>query len=69
MLLIRSDIGLRKGQASTSWNIGLGIAADPNVQILGDGIEEGKALPGSETEIRYKEKTQYGAMILFSTSW
>lgn len=63
-------IGLRKkDQGSNSWNLGLGISADPNVQILGDGIKENKPLPGNEENVRYKEKTQYGVMILFSTSW
>lgn len=61
-------IGFRKDDNSNSWNIGLGIAADPNVQILGDGIEENEPLPGNETDVRYKETTQYGLMILFSTS-
>jgi hypothetical protein len=63
-------IGLRKkGTKTNSWNLGIGIAADPNVQILGDGIDANKALPGNEDSIRYKEKTQYGVMILFSTTW
>ncbi len=62
-------IGLRASKETSSWNLGLGIAADPNVQILGDGIEANEELPEGETEIRYKEETKYGVMILFSTSW
>ncbi len=62
-------IGLRASEASTSWNLGLGIAADPNVQTLGDGLEANKDMPVGETEIRYREQTKYGVMILFSTTW
>ena len=51
-----------------SWNIGFGVVADANVQTLGDGFKENQAPPPGETEIRYKEQTQYGLMILFSAS-
>jgi hypothetical protein len=62
-------MGWKKADKTSSWNIGLGVVADPNVQTLGDGVSENKALPGNETVIRYKETTQYGLMLLFSTSW
>lgn len=59
-----------KGSNSNlSWNLGIGISADPNTQILGDGFKENQAPPEGETEIRYKEETQYGIMITFSASW
>ena len=63
-------VGLkRQGSEDESWNLGIGIVADPNVQILGDGIDANKPLPGTEESVRYKEETQYGLMLLFSTSW
>ena len=62
-------IGFKRKGSTDSWNLGLGIVADPNIQVLGDDIEENMPLPGNETAIRYKEKTQYGVMLLFSTSW
>jgi hypothetical protein len=62
-------MGWKKSDQTSSWNIGLGLVADPNVQTLGDGLSENKPLPGNETVIRYKETTQYGLMLLFSTSW
>ena len=38
-------------------------------KFSGDGIvEKMEPLPGNETEIRYKEKTQYGVMLLFSAA-
>lgn len=54
---------------TSSWNIGIGAVVDPNVRVLGDGIEEGKPLPSGETEIRYKEKSQGGVLILTSFSF
>lgn len=65
-------IGLKRDEEATStgsWNLGLGFIVDPNVQILGDGIEANKPLPGMETEVRFKEKTQGGLLIMTSFSW
>jgi hypothetical protein len=64
-------VGLaRKGaDRDKTWNIGVAIAADPNVQVLGDGLKPDRALPGNETEIRFKEETQYGIMVVFSRGW
>lgn len=62
--------GLKKGKTDKlSFNLGVGISADPNVQILGEGLNPNEALPDGETEIRFKEETQYGVMIVFSTAW
>ena len=62
-------VGWKKPGEDSGWNIGLGLVADPNTQILGDGITQNEPLPGTETEVRFKENTQYGLIILFSTSW
>lgn len=60
-------IGFKRGaQKSGSWNFGLGMVVDPNVQILGDGFEENRPPPGTETQIRYKETDQWGVMFLSS---
>lgn len=62
--------GLKYSKKSKrSFNLGIGFAADPNVQVLGEGIETNQPLPGNETEIRFKEETQYGFIFMFSTSW
>jgi hypothetical protein len=37
--------------------IGLGVLFSPGVQVLGDGIIEGKLLPKGETQVRYKNIT------------
>ena len=60
--------GLPYLDQSRSFNIGIGISADPNAQTLGDGIKANKPLPAGETEIRFKEETQFGLMIIFSTT-
>ncbi|PAJ73389.1 hypothetical protein CJF42_16115 [Pseudoalteromonas sp. NBT06-2] len=59
----------KRDDEGNSFNIGVGIVADPNTQVLGDGIIANEPLPGNEIEIRYKEETSYGVMILFSTTW
>lgn len=63
-------VGFRKDKsAETSFNLGFGVVADPNVSVLGDGIEANSALPGTETSVRFKEKTKGGIMLIFSTSF
>jgi len=48
----------RKAVANSgnSFNIGVGIAVDPDAQVFGDGVEANKPLPVGETAIRYKER-------------
>lgn len=57
-----------KGDTS-SFNLGIGLVIDPNAQILGDGIEENQPLPDGETAVRFKEKQQYGWLLLTSFSF
>lgn len=52
--------------SSNSFNLGIGFVVDPNVQVLGDGIEPNRPLPAGETEIRYKEETETGLLLLAS---
>jgi hypothetical protein len=62
--------GLRRpGDGSGSFNLGVGVLYDMNVRTLGDGIVENQPLPAGETEIRYKERSQSGLMILSSYSF
>lgn len=63
-------VGFRRPNAETqSFNIGVGVLYDINSQVLGDGIEENKPLPGIETEVRYKERSQDGLLIMSSFSF
>lgn len=62
-------IGLRPSGSSESFNLGLGIAVNPNVQTLGAGIVRDAPLPVGETEIRYREESQWGAILLFSRTF
>lgn len=54
---------------SSSWNIGLGMVVDPSVKTLGDDIKENEPLPSGEDQIRYKETSQWGILVLTSFSF
>lgn len=63
-------IGFRYAENSkSSFNIGMGLVIDPNVQILGKGLDLNKPLPGNETEIRYRETSQKGLLGMVSFSF
>ena len=62
-------LGLRRKEGLGSFNLGLGFVVDPSVQVLGSGIKENQPLPQGETQIRFKEKTQAGLLIIGSFSW
>ena len=63
-------VGLRRpGEGSQSFNIGVGILYDMDVQLLGDGIFENEPLPPGETEIRYRREAQSGLMVMSSYSF
>ncbi len=65
--------GFKRGnsadETTDSWNIGIGVVVDPNVQVFGDGLQPNQPLPAGETQIRYKEESQYGVLILTSFSF
>ena len=61
--------GFRTAESDKSLNFGLAYVTDPSVKTLGDGIEDGSALPTGETQIRYKNTHQEGIMVLFSVGW
>ena len=56
----------RPGATSNSLNVGVGVALDPNFQVLGDGLEANQKLPGNETAIRYRTKSQARFIVMFS---
>lgn len=58
--------GFARPNGSTSWNIGIGVINDREVQVLGDGIEPDMPLEDNETSIRFKTTDKWGAMITFS---
>ena len=59
-------IGFRRPGSSDSFNVGLGIAIDPDTRVLGDGLVANQMLPVGETSIRYKEESQMGIVLLTS---
>ncbi len=64
-------IGFRRPDdiKGSSWNVGIGYVTDPNVRILADGFVENQPPPGNETEVRFKEISQDGVVLLFSFSF
>lgn len=61
-------IGFKRSE-STSLNLGLGLALDPDVQTLGSGIEADQPLPVGETQIRYRREGRWGLVGLASFSF
>lgn len=59
----------RQPDLKDSWNIGVGYFVDTRVKRLGSGLSEGQALPGTETEIRYKETDSGGFMFMLSATF
>ncbi|MBU1384124.1 MAG: hypothetical protein KJ916_04640 [Alphaproteobacteria bacterium] len=62
-------VGFRQKGSARSFNIGLGVAVDPNVQTLGEGVERDMPLPAGETVVRFREEAQYGLVLIFSQSF
>ena len=58
--------GRRSKDQPQSFNLGLGVIWEPEIQRLGEGFEEGKAPPGNETEIRYKTEAAVGTLLIIS---
>jgi hypothetical protein len=56
----------RDPEKSNSVNVGIGISFDPSVQVLGDGVKEGKPLPAGESAVRFKKEGQFGWAVMAS---
>ena len=54
---------------NASFNIAIGAAFDPNVQVLGRGFREDRPPPEGEDSIRFKETDQVGVLAMFSFTW
>ncbi len=60
--------GVKTGE-SVAWHFGFGLGRKFNARLLGDGVEEGKAPPTGETQIRFKTVDLEAKFIYFSTHW
>jgi hypothetical protein len=62
-------VGLRRAKSSQSFNIGVGLSADPTAKILGAGLVENAKAPltaeGKPTAIRLEQDDQFGLLLLF----
>lgn len=56
-------------KATDSFNIGIGVMYDLSAQVLGDGILENQPLPPGETEVRYRNQSQSGLLVMTSYSF
>lgn len=60
-------LGFRRSKdATTSFNIGVGVVYDSNVKVLGDGIKENQPLPAGETTVRFKEISEMSWLLIGS---
>lgn len=59
-------IGFKRTGSNESFNIGIGYVIDNNVKVLGNGFSPDQPPPAGETEVRFKEKTQGGVLLLVS---
>lgn len=63
-------LGFRKNDSTDqSFNIGLGVAYDPNTQTLGEGVVDGEPLPEGETDVRFLDQDQVGLLLMTSFSF
>ena len=62
-------VGFRTALSDKSLNLGVALASDPTVRVLGDGLEPGQPLPSGETELRYRTTHRESVMVLFSVGW
>lgn len=58
-----------KPKSKQSFNFGLGFIYDLDSQLLGEGIIANQPLPEGETEIRFRNKEQFGILALTSFSF
>jgi hypothetical protein len=58
--------GIRVSKGDETLNFGLGAFLDPHVRTLGNGLEEDAPLPPGETQIRYRQRSQWGALFVTS---
>lgn len=63
-------LGFRRRESNDeSFNIGVGYMVDPSSRTLGDGIIANQPLPEGETDIRYKERSRGGIVVMASFSF
>ncbi|MBD8619407.1 hypothetical protein IFT67_10795 [Sphingomonas sp. CFBP 13728] len=63
-------VGFRRSPDSKeSFNFGIGAVVDPSVRVLGKGIIADAVLPAGEIEVRYRETSQLGVLLLTSFSF
>jgi len=61
--------GWKEASNGNALNIGIGAIVDPSVKQLGKGIREDEPLPAGETEVRYRNISQWGFLVMTSFSF
>jgi hypothetical protein len=54
---------------SAGFSVGIGALLDSDVRSLAKGFETGKPLPVGETEVRYEDKSRWGALLFFTRTF
>lgn len=63
-------VGWRRSiDSSSSFNLGIGLVLDTDVQVLGDGLTANEPLPDGEDSVRFKKENRLGALLLASFSF
>lgn len=52
-----------------TFNLGIGGTLDFNTRVLGDGLTANQPLPSGENQVRTKQTTATGLLIMFSVGW
>jgi hypothetical protein len=62
-------VGFRYGETARSFNIGLGMFLDEDVQTLASGFSDGQAPPTGETQVRFDKEDAWRGALVFSFAW
>lgn len=58
--------GFRVSKGKQTLNFGVGAFLDPKVRTLGNGIVEDQPLPSGEDQIRYRNRSRLGVLVMTS---
>jgi hypothetical protein len=67
-------IGFMYGRKSSpddteGFSVGIGVILDGNVKDLADGFKENAPPPGTETAVRFEEKSRWSALIIVTRTF
>lgn len=54
---------------SEGFSVGIGVILDADIKDLADGFKENQPPPGTETAVRFEEKSRWSALIMFTRTF